>query len=135
MAFMVLGSVLLTGIGASTSDGEEGGSRTAPGDCSPEQKLELQNYVNECCKRGKRACNANQTCDELKANYCKNKRCAEARKNINEACYDGGDEGHKEALCQTRAAITKCVNIMVSENKKCITAKCEPPECNDQEGD
>ncbi|RDH90732.1 MAG: hypothetical protein DIZ77_12615 [endosymbiont of Seepiophila jonesi] len=65
----------------------------------------------------------------------KTKRCAEARKNINEACYDGGDEGHKEALCQTRAAITECVNIMVSENKKCITAKCEPPECNDQEGD
>ena len=68
-----------------------------PGDCTTARHDELQNIVNLNCEIP-HGCNGEA--DELGDLIIKRDRafsCAEARTNINNECYRGGEPGHKEA--------------------------------------
>ena len=67
----------------------------------------LQREVNSACKQaGAFSCKLSQTCQVLKSN--KANRCAIARETINSDCFSGGDQGHKTAASNARAAEAFC---------------------------
>jgi hypothetical protein len=89
---------------------------TMVGDCTAEQHRKLQDEVNRACKRP-RACKGDQDCATLIANLAKNRECAAARKAINDTCFKGGDEGHKQAYQEALNAVGTCLDLM--KKKKC----------------
>jgi len=91
-----------------TFNSESGGS----GKCSPEEKNFLQKNVDSVCK-------PEVTCrpftDSATATvFAKiNHSCANAREEINNRCYDGGDKGHREAARSAWIRAGKCLERIV----------------------
>jgi len=91
-----------------TFNSESGGS----GKCSPEEKDFLQKNVDSVCK-------PEVTCrsftDSATATvFAKiNHSCANAREEINNRCYDGGDNGHREAARSAWIRAGKCLERIV----------------------
>jgi hypothetical protein len=82
----------------------------------PERHRTLQNAVDAACSVP-RSCNASQSCATLQANYDQHIACATARETINNACFRGGDSGHREAARNERNGAQRCSAILVA--KKC----------------
>ncbi|MCF2145863.1 DUF4157 domain-containing protein [Desmonostoc muscorum LEGE 12446] len=79
------------------------------GDCTETQHRELQDEVNKQCKQLERSCDDETlNCAELRSRWQRNERCAKARENINQECYQGGDNGHREATESAHIAEDKC---------------------------
>ncbi len=85
------------------------------GDCSPEQHRRLQNAVDEICGADRKCTPQELTCDDLRTRLDLNNRCAAARDEINNTCYRGGNEGHRQAANQARRAAQKCMNRISRE--------------------
>jgi len=99
-------------------------SLKAPGDCTPEEHDQLQNAVNVECKRTPVRCVSLQSCAVLRANWLQFQHCINARANIMNKCFQGGDDRHKQALESTQTGANKCWRLM--EEKKCPLPSCIP---------
>lgn len=97
-------------------------NKTDTGDCTAEQHRTLQDEVDQACKRP-RACIGNMECPELRDNLRKNQECYNARKAINDTCYRGGDEGHKQALAEAQNAINNCLDFITKNCGAGMSAK------------
>lgn len=85
---------------------------SSTGDCTDAQHQTLQDAVNKACKLESRACRSGQSCEELRANLKKNQICYDARKEVMDVCYRGGDPEHQQALAETQNAINTCVDLI-----------------------
>ena len=87
------------------------------------QHRKLQNDVERFCKNnGRQACGALDSCPTLQEKLNLNLACAKARDRINSICFDGGDEGHREASDAAWGAVAKCTNwLMVKACENCPT--------------
>jgi RHS repeat-associated protein len=80
-----------------------------PGDCVPKLHRELQDRVNNSCKRP-RTCNQRlDTVITASQNISKSSECIDARRLINNLCYRGGDDEHKQAITDAQAVIDDCL--------------------------
>ena len=80
--------------------------------CSPKKLAALQLAVNAACKWiGPRRCEKTDSCTENGINIGKNSACAAARRTINQLCFKGGDEGHKEAEQAAINAVKRCLEL------------------------
>ena len=71
---------------------------------------------NSICS-GRRACKGDQTCDEVVARKRTNVACYDARLDVMNTCFKGGDHKHHKALVTDAAdAIEKCDEWI---SKKC----------------
>ncbi|TWT45054.1 hypothetical protein RAS1_14750 [Phycisphaerae bacterium RAS1] len=95
--------------------------RADPGRCTPEQHKALQDNVNSACKPnyggGGFGCSPpgafvpiGAYCQSTKSNILRASKCAQARETINNACYGGGDDGHKEQAANARRAASNCAD-------------------------
>jgi hypothetical protein len=78
------------------------------GDCTPERHRELQDAIDRACKERPSACREGMTKRQLRRNALRNERCARARERLNEECFRGGNEGHRNAARGYRAAAEWC---------------------------
>lgn len=91
------------------------------GNCTKKQHDDLQAAVKAACKAG-----AESSCDgvppgdcvTLKARLAMNTACYNARDGINAICFDGGDQGHREAAKNAQTAAIKCLER--------IKVECQP---------
>jgi type VI secretion system secreted protein VgrG len=100
---------------ASGTSGQSAGRLAPPGKCTAAQHRRLQDEVDAACKIPRR-CDPGQSCPELLDNYYKNIRCAQARDEINNTCFGGGDAGHRQAANDARNAAKRCVAVMQMKN-------------------
>jgi len=84
--------------------------------CSESTKQFLQNQVNFLCKVTQRACKGGDDCTTLKAKLIANTACKAARDKLNNTCFDGGDEGHKQASDEAQNAIIKCGELLTKKS-------------------
>jgi RHS repeat-associated protein len=101
--------------GSEAEGGQSAGRLAPPGKCTATQHRRLQDEVDAACKI-RRRCDPGQSCPELLDNYYKNIRCAQARDEINNTCFGGGDSGHRQAANDARNAAKNCVAIMQQKN-------------------
>ena len=85
--------------------------------CSKAAHGTLQAQVDSLCKGRKKGkqCNAKMTKYELFANAMKFQACAIARDAINQKCYGGGDDGHREQAANNMRAYGKCMEFYNSK--------------------
>lgn len=81
-----------------------------PAACNQFQLQLLQSEVAKWCKGEASSCRNVDDCNELIERADTNSRCAAARRDINTACFDGGDEGHREAQRRAGVAQYTCLN-------------------------
>lgn len=83
----------------------------APGNCTPQQHEELQNEVNRACKeQGVRSCSPQTTPAPVATNnISKAMVCIAARQKINNMCFMGGNDEHRNAIVQEYSTISKCI--------------------------
>ena len=78
--------------------------------CTVRQRLVLQLSGNILCKwSGNRRCEDSDSCDENKRKIGLNSACAGARRAINQKCFNGGDQGHKDAEQDALNALQGCL--------------------------
>jgi RHS repeat-associated protein len=80
-----------------TYDPSSEGLKNTNGDCSTLERLFAQSEVNYACKFtvNARKCRNWDRCVDLKRKYYANKSCCEARRNVNNMCFRGGDKEHR----------------------------------------
>jgi hypothetical protein len=87
------------------------------GDCTKARHAELQAEVDKNCQppTGATKCKYAQRgeipCEYYKDMVKKFAECWEARKTINNECYGGGDDGHKEQAENARKGAERCQKI------------------------
>jgi hypothetical protein len=82
------------------------------GNCSGPKHAYLQFQVNFWCQwQGTRSCSPADSCDENKRKLRANSRCADARRAINQQCYNGGDAGHQIAEEEAKNAVRNCIAL------------------------
>ena len=92
--------------------GERASCKNPPGKCTPDRCRDLQKEVKRLCDR-KRGCEAGvTTCKVAKTYAKKNEECANARRKINDECFNGGDRGHRKAEGDARQAARNCKKII-----------------------
>ena len=84
------------------------GRGVEPAACSDFQRQTLQAEVERWC-RDNLSCNGVNNCNTLIESGDTFSRCVEARRNINNICFDGGDAGHREAQRRAEAARNNCL--------------------------
>ncbi|WP_428607630.1 hypothetical protein [Sedimenticola sp.] len=94
-----------------------GAGMQPPGRCSKARYGKLRREVIRHCKGKKSKCTKQQDCDELNENQTRNTNCANARRQLNRACFRGGDAGHRTAAAKARVAANKCKRI--AKEKDC----------------
>ncbi|AOL07755.1 hypothetical protein WI95_28290 [Burkholderia contaminans] len=79
-----------------------------PGNCSPRDQKRMQDEVDRHCKGGRRSCNANT--DPMQAMIFRevNRQCAMARDSINNRCYAGGDQNHRDEAIKAWEGVARC---------------------------
>jgi RHS repeat-associated protein len=112
-----------SGAEADSGTGQSSGRLAPPGKCTQTQHRRLQDEVDAACKIQRR-CDPSQDCPELHENYYKNIRCAQARDEINNTCFAGGDAGHRQAANDARNAAKRCIVIM--QQKGCPNCPVAP---------
>jgi Novel toxin 16 len=86
------------------------GTGTADSTCTPARHLDLQRAVKAVCSDY--ACDdAMIGCREIADRGRRAVACATARANINQECYRGGDQGHRDAHLEATRAAAKCRRI------------------------
>ena len=81
------------------------------GTCTATQHRTLQNQVDSACGAAL-ACSGTDDRATLNSKIGKHSACIDARKNINNTCFGGGDAGHKQAIVERTNAITNCQNLL-----------------------
>ena len=89
--------------------------------CTIEQHISLQGAVLLNCSTP-RTCNQNQSCPQLQENLSKARACYDARRTINNVCYNGGDITHRVEQDKALANINTCLGWL---NKKQCYINCE----------
>jgi len=79
-----------------------------PGDCTQARWGGKQDKVNFECKAKLEKCSGTDSKDVLNSKIGQFSRCMDARKDINTACFKGGDIGHKEAINSANNGINTC---------------------------
>lgn len=101
-----------------------------PGNCIQGVHDELQRAVKAWCDHPSgRACTGDESCARLQQKIRRNQMCAQARKKINDQCYDGGDAGHNIAQRDARRAQANC---MAAYRAKCSREREEAEEQKEQ---
>ena len=88
------------------------------GKCTKEQHHQLHSKVGEKCKRPRFSCKKCDDCRIIRENIGKASECIEARKAINNICYDRGDATHPGEVAKTERAMANCQNIARKLNCK-----------------
>jgi hypothetical protein len=89
-----------------------------PGNCEQDEHDNMQRLVKEFCDpptgwsggttRTWRECRTSDSCGQLKLKITRNQMCGMHRRIINDKCYNGGDEGHRNAESNARRGQAKC---------------------------
>lgn len=66
-----------------------------PGNCSRSRHRYMQDIVDNVCKPDPGKCIPGEKCADMANKMAKHQACAEARKNINDECFNGGDKDHQ----------------------------------------
>jgi hypothetical protein len=77
------------------------------GSCTATTYRTLQDAVDSQCGAAK-ACLISDNQSTLSSKIGQHSKCIDARKNINNTCFAGGDAGHKQAITERTNAITNC---------------------------
>jgi len=85
---------------------------TPPGNCGEKQQKNLQNEVNNSCKRP-RSCRNSMSTDQLLDRMENNRACATARDRINKICFSGGDKGHRDAAIDAWSSVVSCEKALL----------------------
>lgn len=104
------------------------------GDCTKQQMQVLQGAVKKACD-AERRCTREDVRENAREADCagvlqriqRNLQCRDARKAVNDICYNGGDEGHRQQVTETENALKRCETIY---QEKCapLTAPAPLPE-------
>ena len=84
------------------------------GDCDPHEHGFLQYLVNKACKSGPRRCSGGMSAEQLSTNFQKNIECYYARREINDRCFRGGDDGHQKAATAAANAAIRCLDMLTA---------------------
>jgi hypothetical protein len=79
-----------------------------PAWCEPDRRGELQAEVNRQCKGGWSGCKGNWPCGDLWDYWGGWQACADARKQVNDECYGGGDKSHRGRADNAQRAADRC---------------------------
>ena len=90
--------------------------------CSASEHSLLQSFVDTACS-ARRSCNPGQSCPELQANLGKARACYQARREINNRCFNGGDLTHRREQEKALENINICLRTL--QQKACY-ANCTP---------
>jgi|GEM_PF-2096876 len=86
-----------------------------PGNCDPDRHGYLQNRVNDICKNaGQRSCVQANSCEILGTKMARAAECIDARTQINDECFGGGDDGHNQAVTQERNLHNNCLDLSMN---------------------
>lgn len=88
-----------------------------PGDCTWGQLNALQADVDAACKRSRR-CEDTDSAEQIRNKIEMNAQCISARQRINNACFRGGDIGHREQVGQDQNALQRCYNKLSAAEKR-----------------
>ena len=89
------------------ADSESNVRVSGTGNCTPEQHRDLQNRLENACGAAN-SCRGGDAPEVLSAKIAAHYACIRARQKINETCFNGGDQGHNDAIRQRYDAIAKC---------------------------
>ena len=81
------------------------------GNCEPGEHRDLQDRVENACGSAY-ACLSTDSTSELNSKIGKLSKCINSRKIINDRCYNGGDDGHKQAIKERLNAIQSCQRFL-----------------------
>ncbi|MBI9019352.1 MAG: hypothetical protein JEZ07_19035 [Phycisphaerae bacterium] len=114
-------------------EGIKSGEKGNYGDCTKAQHRSMQNMVNLKCKgSGPLACDYRMGPGQLNEQRDKLRACKDARSEINNICFGGGNPGHAIAVDNMVAAIAKCNDYLsgFKTNKTCTINSGENPADN-----
>jgi hypothetical protein len=81
------------------------------GNCTPDEHEFLQDEVSRLCKNsGKRSCQFSDACETLYGKAEATQACMDAREQVNDLCFNGGNAGHRGAVDEERNGRNKCLN-------------------------
>jgi Novel toxin 16 len=83
------------------------------GSCTVSQHRTLQDAVENQCGAAK-ACSGTDNQAALNSKIGQISRCIDARKNINNTCYAGGDRGHNTEIAQRQSSIDNCKKLQAT---------------------
>jgi hypothetical protein len=78
-----------------------------PGNCGPQEQQRMQDSVNNSCKRP-RSCKPGMMNVDLYIMRENARECAMARDVINNRCFMGGDQGHRDAAIDAWRGVANC---------------------------
>lgn len=83
------------------------------GKCTPDEHEFLQDEVDRLCKNsGKRSCQFSDECETLYGKVEATQACIDAREQVNESCFNGGNAGHRGAVDDERRGRDKCLSYV-----------------------
>jgi len=86
------------------------GVRAKTSRCRPEQHRRYQNSIDRLCKSPPPAsCEPTDICNELRRKMFAIDVCRNARRKINNICFEGGDFGHRKQVKNQSNRIIKCL--------------------------
>jgi len=83
-----------------------------PGNCSRSRHRYLQNVVDNLCKPNPGNCKPGEKCSSMTDKLAKHSACADARRNINRECFNGGDRGHQIEYTNRRQQAAVCNGLL-----------------------
>jgi len=106
---------------ASPTPPEWPSSKGPYGSCTPSEHTFLQAIVNAKCDGPPRRCTGSQECLQLFDNLERNHACYEARREINNRCFNGGDLGHRIEQEEALNAANVCLRWL--QRKQCTNCE------------
>ncbi len=76
--------------------------------CTDEQYADLKAKKDAACPSDLPACQEDENCDILREKLKNNEACLVAREDLDNTCFNGGDDGHKDARRRLRITIVGC---------------------------
>lgn len=88
------------------------GAMRPPGNCTRQQWYDLQQVVKQECKINMpRACTEDDSPEELEDKADHFQRCIDARTELADTCFDGGDAGHREQIDNLTTGRENCEEL------------------------
>ena len=89
------------------------GSLAPPGDCNDDAYEKLKNsYKSHCSRAAAPACKGGDTAEVLSQKIGGHSRCIDARRDIMNICFRGGDDRHFPPIEERLNAITNCQDLL-----------------------
>lgn len=82
-----------------------------PGDCTPKEHGDLQDDVDNTCKRP-RTCVGDMSLADMQQMSERNRECAQARDKINKTCFAGGDDKHRNEATRAWRSLAYCERMI-----------------------